>query len=194
MIIQDLFLYFAKFPSKAGVKSMATMGGSEMPEYQQLMDALDDLPDESLVPEIEHYVYGQSIDDLKGRLDKLIGSWLYADYGEITTQDDNGSLKVVQRLAVTVAMRIRSNADMIERMIASDRTIGMLTKVQAHIIADCDSGQLEWLARGEFRKTEIVPFVASELNSYGWTLLLDAAAPDTLGTADLSRSFKPSWK
>ena len=79
MIIQDLFLYFAKYPSKDGVKSMATMGGSEMPEYQQLMDALDALPEDSLVPEIEHYVYGQSIDDLKGRLDKLVGSFLLVE-------------------------------------------------------------------------------------------------------------------
>ena len=194
MIIQDLFLYFAKFPSKDGVKSMATMGGSEMPEYQQLMDALDALPEDSLVPEIEHYVYGQSIDDLKGRLDKLVGSWIYADYGEITTQNTKGSMEVVQRLAVTVAIRIRSNADMIERMIASDRTIDMLSKVQAHVIADCESGQLEWLARGEFRKAEIVPFVASELNSYGWTLLLDASAPDALGTAALAKSFARPWK
>ena len=128
MIILDLFLYFAKFPQKSGVKAIATMGASSMPEYVQLMTVLDQLPDTSLVPEIEHYVYGQSIDDLKQRIDRLLGSWLFADYGEISTQDERGSMQVTQRLAVTVAMKLASNADMVERVIASDRTLQMLSK------------------------------------------------------------------
>lgn len=194
MIIQDLFLYFAKFPQKSGVKSMATMGASEMPEYAELMDELDALPQESLVPEIEHYVYGQSIDDLKGRLDKLLGSWLYADYGEFSTQDDRGSMQVTQRLAVTVAVRLSQNADMIEHLIASDRALDMLSRVQARIMADCEDGLLEWLSRGNLQKTEVVPFVATELYSYGWTLLLDASASDSLGTHALSRSYRAPWK
>ena len=190
MIIQDLFLYFARFPKKTGVKAMATMGSSEMPEYATLMDALDALPTESLVPDIDHYVYGQSIDDLKIRLDKLIGTWLYADYGEITSMDDKGSMEVTLRIAVTVAMRLRSNADMLERMIASDRTLGFLSQVQARIMADADNGLLDWLSRDSLRKTETIPFVASELGSYGWTLLIDASAPDTLGTNGLARSYR----
>ena len=194
MIILDLFLYFAKFPQKSGVKAIATMGASSMPEYAQLMTALDQLPDISLVPEIEHYVYGQSIDDLKQRIDRLLGSWLFADYGEISTQDERGSMQVTQRLAVTVAMKLASNADMVERVIASDRTLQMLSKVQAHIMADSEAGELAWLARGNIGKAEIVPFVATELGSYGWTLLIDAAAPDALGTNELARSLRPSWR
>lgn len=194
MIILDLFLYFAKFPQKSGVKAIATMGASSMPEYEQLMTVLDQLPDTSLVPEIEHYVYGQSIDDLKQRIDRLLGSWLFADYGEISTQDERGSMQVTQRLAVTVAMKLTSNADMVERVIASDRTLQMLSKVQAHIMADSEAGELAWLARGNIGKAEIVPFVATELGSYGWTLLIDAAAPDALGTNELARSLRPSWR
>ena len=190
MIIQDMFLYFARFPKKDGVKSMATMGSSDMTEYAQIMTALDVLPSESLVPDIDYYVYGQSIDDLKSRLDKLFGTWLYADYGEITSKDDKGSMDVTLRIAVTVAMRLRSNADMLERMIASDRTLGFLSQVQARIMADADNGLLDWLSRDSLRKTETIPFVASELGSYGWTLLIDASAPDTLGTNGLARSFR----
>ena len=91
-------------------------------------------------------------------------------------------------------MKLASNADMVERVIASDRTLQMLSKVQAHIMADSEAGELAWLARGNIGKAEIVPFVATELGSYGWTLLIDAAAPDALGTNELARSLRPSWR
>ena len=191
MVIQDLFLYFAKFPDKDGVKAMATMGASDMPEYQQLLDALDELPDTSLVPDIKHYVYGQTLEDLQQRVSRLFGSWLYADYGEFTMQNDQGSLEVTQRVAVTVAVKPQQTSDMLERIIASDRALELLSQVQAHLMADCDAGRLDWLARGNLQKMEVVPFVASELSSYGWTLLIDAAAPDTLDIAAAARRMRP---
>ena len=190
MIIQDLFLYFAKFPQKAGVKAIATMGSSEMPEYATLMAALDALPSESLVPDIENYVYGQSIEDLQQRIDRLSGSWLFADYGEFTMRDDHGSADVAQRLAVTVAVKLRSNADMMERMIASDRALAMVSQVYAHMVADCEKGTIEWISREDVLKGEAVPFVSTELGSYGWTLLINASAPDTLGVHALSKTYR----
>ena len=39
-MITELFLYFAQFPKKSGIKAMATMGKSKMPQYAQLLAAL----------------------------------------------------------------------------------------------------------------------------------------------------------
>ena len=194
LLIQDLFLYFAKFPRLEGVKTMFTRGDSDFCEYQLLLDQLDNLKEHSLVPELENYVYGQSLEDLQQRVDRLFGSWLYADYGEFQMNNAHGiRLEVTQRIAVTVALKLSQNADMVERMIASDRALKMLTEIQGRILADADAGRLCWLSRSENASFELVPFVASELSSYGWTLLLDAVAPDTLGIHSKFRQLNRPW-
>ena len=80
-MIADLFLYFAKFPNKRGIRSMATLGKSEFVEYAQMLDALKQFPDDARVPEIGHYVYGQTFDELKSLVERLTGSFLFVDYG-----------------------------------------------------------------------------------------------------------------
>ena len=189
-MIADLFLYFAQFPQKKGIKSMATKGTSSMPHYRKLIQDLDDLPERSRVPEIDNYVYGQSFEDIKQRLDKLIGSFLFVDYGEFDMLGDGRrSYQVTQRLAVTVAMRLNATTDLVERMIASDRSLRLLSKVHAWMMADSEKGRLDWLDRENLDKAEIIPFVSAELHYTGWTLMLDATAPDMLGTHALAKSF-----
>lgn len=189
-MITELFLYFAQFPKKSGIKAMATMGKSKMPQYAELLAALDALPDVSRVPDIENYVYGQTFEDIQQRLDKLTGSFLFADYGEFDMLGDGRrSYQVTQRLAVTVAMRLPANSDLMERMIASDHSLYLLSQVHAWMMADSEDGLLDWLNRENLDKAEIIPFVASELHSTGWTLMLDATAPDMLGTHTFAKSF-----
>lgn len=189
-MIAELFLYFAQFPDKKRIKAMATMGKSKLPQYAELLKALDALPEKSRVPEIENYVYGQTFEDIQQRLDKLSGSFLFADYGEFDMLGDGRrSFIVTQRIAVTVAMRLSATSDLMERAIANDITLALLTKVHAWMIADSEKGELEWLDRENLDKAEIVPFVSSELHSYGWTLMLDAMASDMLGTHLLAKSF-----
>ena len=189
-MISELFLYFAQFPQKKGIKAMATMGKSKMPQYAQLISALDALPEESRVPEIENYVYGQTFEDIQQRLDKLSGSFLFADYGEFDMLGDGRrSFQVTQRLAVTVAIRLPGATDLVERMIASDKSLSLLSQIHAWMIADSENGRIDWICRDNLDKAEIIPFVASELRSTGWTLVIDATAPDTLGTHALAKSF-----
>lgn len=190
-MIQDLFLYFAKFPKREGVTAMFTNGQSDYAEYQQLIDALSAMEGEPLLPDIDNYVYGQDFEDLQARIGQLFGSWLYADYGEFTFSEDRtpGSLKCTQQLAVTVAVKLSDRADMVERMIASDRTLTDLNTIYARMMADAATGDTPWLARMPIQQAEIVPFVAPELKSYGWTLIITADAADTLGTNSLKRSF-----
>lgn len=190
-MIQDLFLYFAKFPRRDGVKAMFTNGQSDYADYQRLIDALDAMEDEPLLPDIDNYVYGQDFDELQARIGRLFGSWLYADYGEFTFSEDRtpGSLKCAQQLAVTVAVKLSDRADMVERMIASDRTLDDINTIYARMMADADTGDTPWLARMPIQKAQVVPFVAPELKSCGWTLIITADAADTLGTNSLKRSF-----
>lgn len=189
-MIKDQFLYFAQYPSKEGIRAILSNGSSDFPGYNALTEALDNLPNISRIPEIANYVYGQSFDELKQRIDKLVGSFLFVDYGEVDMLGDGrNSYQCTQRLAVTVAYKMPNRADAAEYMLASDATLRLLSKVHAWMIADAEVGNIEWLSRGELDKTEIIPFVATELSSVGWTLMLSCIAPDTLGIHHLSRSF-----
>ena len=189
-MIKEQFLYFAQYPSKEGIRAMLTNGSSDFPGYSELVDALDNLPDMSRVPDIANYVYGQSFDELKQRIDNLVGSFLFVDYGEFNSLvDSRNSYEITQRIAITVARKMPVRADAAVYMLASDSTLRLLSQVHAWMLADAEAGNIEWLSRGELDKAEIIPFVATELSSIGWTLMLSCIAPDTLGTHALSKSF-----
>ena len=189
-MIKDQFLYFAQYPSKEGVRAILTNGASDFPGYNDLAESLDKLPNVSRLPEIANYVYGQSFDEFRQLIDKLVGSFLFVDYGELNmSADGRNSYQITQRIAITVASKMTNRADAAEYMLASDSALRLLSKIHAWMIADAEEGELDWISRGELDKAEMIPFVASELSSVGWTLMLNCIAPDTLGTHLLSRSF-----
>lgn len=189
-MIKDQFLYFAQYPSKEGVRAILTNGASDFPGYNDLAESLDKLPNVSRLPEIANYVYGQSFDEFRQLIDKLVGSFLFVDYGELNmSADGRNSYQITQRIAITVANKMPNRADAAEYMLSSDQTLRLLAKIHAWMIADAEEGGLDWISRGELDKAEMIPFVATELSSVGWTLMLNCVAPDTLGTHLLSRSF-----
>ena len=189
-MIKKLFTYFAQFPSREGILTMAVNGTSPMPEYEEVLTDIDNQSDERRIAGLDNYAYGQSFEELQARIDKCVGSFLYADYGEFQVQTDGRkSLEYVERMAVTVAMKLGNNVDAIERMIASDRTLAMLAEIHSWLMADVENGLIDWADRDSLDMVEIVPFVASELRSIGWTLMFNATSPDVLGTHERFRSF-----
>ena len=189
-MIKDQFLYFAQYPDRAGVRAILTNESSDRPGYAELVSVLDGLAPEARVPEIKNYVYGQSFDELSRLIDRLFGTYLFVDYGEFNMLGDApGSFRLSQRMAVTVADKMPERADAAEHMLASDTTLHLLARVHAWLLADADAGNVGWLSRGELDKAEVVPFVATELHSVGWTLMMSCTAPDTLDTHRLMKSF-----
>lgn len=190
-MLLDLFTYFAKFPASAGItRGIATKGESSMEEYATVLGELSNMQEKELVPETENYVYGQSFDELKQRIDKLTGSFLFVDYGEVDMQSDGRrSFECTQRIAVTVAMKLPNTSDMLERIIANDRTLQMLSKIHARIMADAEREELYWMNRDSVANCEIIPFVSAELQSYGWTLMLSGTGADILDTHRIARKM-----
>ncbi|WP_315315257.1 hypothetical protein [Prevotella pallens] len=189
-MIKEQFLYFAQYPSRNGILAMFTNGTSHFEGYNTLVAELSQLPQTSRVPEIDNYVYGQSFEELQARIDKCIGSFLFVDYGEMSmTANHHNTYELTQRLAVTVAFKMPNRSDAAEHMLASDKTLSLLSKVHAAMLADADKGNIEWLSRGELSRAEYVPFVATELHSVGWTLMLSCIAPDTLQIHQKYKSF-----
>lgn len=189
-MLLDLFKYFATFPKRENVlKGIANKGESSMGEYAKMVETIKNLPGEDgIVPQIENYVYGQSFEELKERLSKLVGSFLFVDYGEVDMQSDGRrSFECTQRIAVTVAMKLPATHDMMERLIANERTLQMLSQVHAHLMADAEMDMLCWMDRDSVTTCEIVPFVSAELQSYGWTMMLNATGADILQTHSMAK-------
>lgn len=184
MILQ-LFKYFARYPQKQGVLSMFINGESPYAEYAELLEYVRHLP-EPLLPGIESFVFGQSYDDVKKRVDSITGSYLFIDFGEFTsTRDSRNSISDVQKLAVTVAVKIPDNADIMEVCIASDRTLLMLATCRKKLVEDSERRLLPWEGQIVDRQ-DIVPFVSPEFKSIGWTLMLTSETPDLF---DVKTSF-----
>lgn len=192
-MILNLFSYFAKYPAKAGVLSMFANGDSERPQYNALQQKIFTYPDESLIPDIQHFVFGQSFDSVKTRIDRLSGTYLFIDFGEFTSSRNNrNTIQDTQKLAATIAMKLSDSSDLIEEAIASEITLNLLNTLRAHLLSDSEQGSVPWLNRSEISQHDIVPFVAKELKSIGWTIIFNTDASDQFNLKELIASFSRS--
>lgn len=184
MILQ-LFKYFARYPRKEGVLSLFANGESPYAEYAELLHYVKCLP-EPLLPGIENFVFGQSYDDVKKRVDGITGSYLFIDFGEFSsTRDSRNSISDTQKLAVTVAVKVPDTADIMEVCIASDQTLLLLSSCRRMLVEDSEKNRLPW--RGKIvHQQDVVPFVSPEFKSIGWTLMLTTETPDLF---DVKSSF-----
>ena len=177
-MILDLFSYFAKFPSKSGVLSIFNNGSSTYAQYSELHNVITNLP-EPLVPAIQSYVFGQSFESVKARIDNLTGTYLFIDYGEFSSKSDyRNSIEDSQKLAATVAMKLSDTSDLVEEASASDVCLELLTTLRTYFLYDAESGNMPWLNRSTIKNHDIIPFVAKELKSIGWTMIFEANASD----------------
>ena len=175
-----LFKYFAPFVTRSGVPAMATLGPQSTPLYDQLLQFAAQLPDDGLIPSIDHYVFAQSFDELQQRLQRLAGTFLYVDYGEITfSQGRARTLDATMRIAVTVARKTGDRTDPLARLVASNDTLASVLLIYRRLLADADAptAGADWLSRDTLLAAELVPFVATELSASGWTLMFDATSP-----------------
>lgn len=188
-MILDLFSYFAKFPSKSGVLSIFTNGSSTYAQYSELHNVITNLP-EPLLPAIQSYVFGQSFESVKARIDNLTGTYLFIDYGEFSSKSDyRNSIEDSQKLAATVAMKLSDTSDLVEEAIASAICLNLLNTLRAHLLYDAECGKISWLSRSTIKNHDIIPFVAKELKSIGWTMMFEANAADLFNVKERMVSF-----
>ncbi len=184
MVLLESLLYFSRFPLREGVLSMFSNGSSSaFPAYASLMEDIRRLPP-PLIPEIEGFVFGQSIERVRRRVDSLTGTYLFVDFGEYASSlDSRGSIVDTQRMAATVAVKLTDSADLVETAIATDLTLGLLARLRRLLIDDSRRGLPPWMSRISDRH-DIVPFVSPELKSVGWTLMFTVTAADLFGAKE----------
>ncbi|MDR2917629.1 MAG: hypothetical protein LBV74_22790 [Tannerella sp.] len=188
-MILKLFEYFARFPERAGVISAFANGKSDLPFYNELLGRVKMLPDNSLMPDIKHYVFGADMDTVKRRVDSVTGTYLFIDFGEIDSErNDKNSIQDSLRMAATIASKVSDVTDIVERAIISDITLTLINELRARIYTDSSRDKTPWLQELSF-KHSITPFVVPELSSVGWSVVFTSEGSDILNLKSMIKSF-----
>ncbi len=179
MILEDTFLFFARYPDHAGVLKNFNRKSSDE-RYVYLKDSADNLPVKSLYPEIKDYVFGVSDEAVKKRISTIQGLYLFVDYGNIRTTENY--LKVKKDsfdLSLTIAKPFSSNAglDGIDELLTIDRTLELLSMIKTDLLENREDPYVRKLTI----PTEIIPFSSRELsNSFGFSLVFQLEGIDMI--------------
>ncbi len=178
-LIKDIFMFFARFPQRDGVLQMFTNGRSDLPEYEQWIQLVQDLPDVPLSPEIKNYVFGVDRDTVASRIKAFSDCFLFVDYGQIENELDRlNNRRESFLIAFTVAYPSSdSNNDLVERAIKADRALSLLCDIR-HIMIN-EEKCIPWLKN--FQADHIItPWISEEMPSYGWTAIIRRQGFDML--------------
>jgi hypothetical protein len=171
-LIQDTFIYFAKFPLKAGVLKNFTKDASiVLTGYGTLKAAINDLIPHSLISGLDDYIFGSDLMAVIKRVEQVSGIYLFVDYGNLydallePMKTEQGEFTI----GVTVARKSQpDDLDPIEQVLMSDVTLGMITQLKD--LARIEAKTSPFLKQLTF-PVDITPWFAADLfNSVGWTM------------------------
>lgn len=177
-VLTDIFLFYTRFTTPDGVARLFNKGTSTVPGYSQLQQqALAEAGKETPV-KLDNYVFGANIDAVSSRINNLNGFYLFVDYGEIECNVNKTNCQTdSMRLGVTVAYRIKEfSGDLMEQLLVSDSCMDYLSSIRRYMHNDhlCRT----WLKNFSGKHT-LVPFVARDLSSIGWTMMFNREGVDS---------------
>lgn len=175
-MIFEILKYYAQFPNHSKVLEIFAKGRSDLPEYIAIQEEIKNLPDSSRIQGLDHFVFGQSFDSVKQRVDGILsGTYLFVEVGDIMSKSDQrNSIQDEVQMAVTIAAK-SAEMDLIEEAIQSRRTLSMLQQLRIAMISD--KRTTPWLKELS-GACQIRPFVAKEFASVGWTMMFEREGSD----------------
>lgn len=179
MILENTFLFFARYPEHSGVMKNFNKTSSN-DSYVSFKSKADALENRSLFPEVTDYVFGVSDEAVKKKISSVRGLFLFVDYGNIRTTTNALNVKKDSfDLSVTIAKPFSSNtgSDSVEEIIIVDRTLELLKLIRNDIMADKSDPFVKMLTM----PTEIIPFASKELsNSFGFSMIFQLEGIDMI--------------
>lgn len=178
MILQTIFLFFARYPDHNGVMKNFNKASSTA-AYTTLKQSASGLTIKDIFPEITDYVFGVSDNAVKKRIQTISGLYLFVDYGNIRTSKNQ--LNVRQDnfdLSVTLARPFSSNQfDSIEEVIMVDRYLELIKLIRDDMYSNKADPFVQMLTM----PTEIIPFASAELNnSFGFSMVFQMQGIDMI--------------
>lgn len=175
-MIFEILKYYAQFPNHSKVLELFAKGRSELPEYAAIQEDINNLPKSSRIKGLDYYIFGQSFDAVKQRVDNILtGTYLFVEIGDIMSKrDQKNSIRDEVQMAVTIAAK-SAEMDLIEEAIQSSRTLTMMQ--QLRVSMNSDQRNTPWLKELS-GSCQMRPFVAKEFASVGWTLMFEREGSD----------------
>lgn len=172
--LKDILVYFAKFPAKNGVLELFNKESSSVfSSYASLRTEIANLATHSLVPGITQFIMGLDEKTISARIHEVSGTFLFIDYGHITSQRDsfdrqNDRLMIALTVATPLA---KESMDLAEQVLLSDQNLDYLLQIRD--LMKEDSRCNPFVQQLSF-PNEITPFYARELSdSVGWTMVFE---------------------
>ncbi len=175
MILQEIFHYFCKYPSKSAIEKFFNKS-NPTPEYEEMKTKAINACEE-IFPKITDYIFGVNDEQVKAQISQVKDIYLFIDYGNITSKLDRFDVKEdVMQLAVTVAKPLSSATyDQAEEILITEQLLEIMASIRRELREDRSD---PFIKRLSF-PNDITPFFARELsNSYGWTLMFNISGID----------------
>jgi len=171
-LIQDTFKYFAKYPLMSGVlKNFNKPVSDPVTAYDTFKASIAEITPNSLITDLNDYIFGVDIISLKKRVEAIDGIYLFIDYGNIydTLIEPMKTEQGEFNIAVTIAKKTQpDDKDQIEQVLLADKTLGMITQLKD--TAKYDANRNHFLKYLTF-PTEISSLFMPDIsNSVGWTM------------------------
>ncbi len=186
-ILIELFTYFARFPKRDGILPLFNVGESAIPGYNELKNKVENLDHHSLTP-IDFYIFSSNEEAVLSRVNNIAArsTFLFVDFGEVVCDVDSKNRNIDSaRLAITVAYRMKTfSGDLIEQTLAFAKTLDLLLFIRNKMIEEQQCHR--WLKHISDNHT-LVPFLAKNLSSIGWSLIFNRESFDSFDASLLRR-------
>lgn len=185
MIVIDTIKYFAKFPAKEWVLKAFASGKSPVSGYAQLKAEITAMTEHSLIPEIEGFIIGADIEDVKKSIDNQSGVFMFFDYGELSSsRTQQNSIENRWSCSITIANKMNAECDTLEFGINSDNMLSLAQRLLAKM--NTDQEHCSWL-RTLSQNYTLIPFDVKQLSAYGWSILFEREGADMLNIKNLPK-------
>lgn len=174
-VLQDIFLFFARYPKIEGVLSNFTIKTGSL-EYTKFQQEVEGLTKHSIYPEIKDYVFGIDEKEIAKKIQLIRGLYLFVDYGVISTNLDNMNVKHDEMdFAITIAQPNKENVNPILQLLEIDNMLSIMSKIRDDIRRCKDNPFVKMLSF----PNDIIPFDSPGLSkSYGWTMVFKVKGVD----------------
>lgn len=179
-LLKEIFLFFARFPSKAGVAELFSQGSSDLPLYAEWKQAVDALPEVAIFPEIKHYIFGSNPQALTERINNISDCFMQIDCGQITSERNAiGAITDSFAIMITVAFpNKKNNSDLMEMSIKSELALDIISRLRNQLYNE--ERNIPWLKEAMLEH-ELMPWESFTLMpASGWSILLERKGADML--------------
>lgn len=138
MITEDI-LYYAKFPAKTGVLKNFKRSNNPSADYTSLKSQVEALPDTSLIPEIEDFLFSTNEEVVAERIRNIKSYFMLFQYGIVRSPAPgrSGARNTTMASSLIIARQHSKNAtDTVEEMLHMEKTLQFIVQVANQMKTD----------------------------------------------------------